>query len=361
MQRALVAMSGGVDSTVAAAMMKSAGYEVVGVTLRLWDTPDDGTVQGRCCAPEDVHDARHAANHLGIPHYAFDRRAEFRHKVVEPFVEAYLKGHTPSPCVTCNRTIKVRELVALADRLSAEVVATGHYARVIEERGAPRLWRGIDRTKDQSYFLHMLGGDTLERLVFPLGRHTKQHVRSLARQWRLPGAEKGESQELCFVQTARYADFVAQRAPDHIRPGPMIDPSGREVARHSGVHAFTVGQRHSLGVALGYRAYVVDIDSRSATVRVGPREQLLSSRAELDELTLASDAALPLRAQVAVRYRGSVHPATVKAGRCAHAMVEFDEPVVAVVPGQYAVFYRDDRVLGGGRICRVTQHEGVAS
>jgi tRNA-specific 2-thiouridylase len=360
-QRVLVAMSGGVDSSVAAALMRDAGYEVVGVTLRLWDTPDDGTVQGRCCAPEDVHDARRVASHLGIAHYAFDRRAEFRKQVVEPFIEDYLKGHTPSPCVTCNRTIKIRELLGLAERLSADVVATGHYARVIEEAGTPTLWRGVDRNKDQSYFLHMLGTETLSRLAFPLGGHTKQQVRSLARQWRLPGAEKGESQQLCFVQTARYADFVADRAPDRIRPGLVTDPNGREVARHAGVHGFTIGQRHNLGVALGYRAYVVAIDSASATVCVGPRELLLCSSAELEEPVLATGTELPLRAEVAVRYRGRVCPAMVRAHSRAQAIVEFDEPVAAVVPGQYAVFYQGERVLGGARIGRAVQREGLAS
>ncbi|MBN1612249.1 MAG: tRNA 2-thiouridine(34) synthase MnmA [Polyangiaceae bacterium] len=352
-------MSGGVDSSVAAALLKAAGYEVVGATLRLWDTPDDGTVQGRCCAPEDVHDARRVADHLGIAHYAFDRRAEFRRLVVEPFVEDYLKGHTPSPCVTCNRTIKIRELLGLADRLSADVVATGHYARVVEEAGAPTLWRGVDRNKDQSYFLHMLGAESLSRLNFPLGGHSKQQVRSLARQWRLPGAGKGESQQLCFVQTARYADFVAEHAPDRIRPGLMTDPNGREVAKHAGVHAFTVGQRHNLGVALGYRAYVVGIDGASSTVRVGPRELLLCSSAELEELVLHSGTELPLRAEVAVRYRGRAYPATVKADSRAAAIVDFDEPVAAVVPGQYAVFYQDERVLGGARISRAVQCEGL--
>jgi tRNA-specific 2-thiouridylase len=360
-QRVLVAMSGGVDSSVAAALLRAAGYEVVGVTLRLWDTPDDGTVQGRCCAPEDVHDARRVADHLGIAHYAFDRRREFRQYVVEPFVEDYLRGHTPSPCVTCNRTIKIRELMGLADRLSADLVATGHYARVISEAGVPSLWRGVDRNKDQSYFLHMLGTETLSRLHFPLGGHTKEQVRSLAQEWRLPGAHKGESQELCFVQTARYADFVQERAPDRIRPGPLTDPNGREIAQHAGLHAFTVGQRRALGVALGYRAYVVGIDSASATVRLGPRELLLCSGAELEQLVLQQGTELPLRAEIAVRYRGRAYPGTVTADSRAEAIVQFDEPVAAVVPGQYAVFYQGERVLGGARIGRALEREGRAS
>lgn len=351
MQRALVAMSGGVDSSVALALMKAAGYEVVGVTLRLWDTPE---TEARGCAV--AHDARQVADHIDIEHHVVDRRAEFQAQVVEPFVEAYLQGSTPNPCVACNPTLKFRELMVLAEQLSADVVATGHYARVVLEQGVPRLFRGVDRNKDQSYFLHRLGSDLLGRLVFPLGGHTKQHVRSLARQWCLPVADKEESQELCFVQTGRYADLVALCAPDRIRPGLMVDPSGKEVARHAGVHAFTVGQRHNLGVALGYRAYVVGIDSLSATVRVGPRELLLCSSAELDDVVL-NDAVLPLRADVAVRYRGRGCPATVRADPHVEAVVDFDEPVAAVVSGQYAVFYDGERVLGGGRIRRALPSE----
>src|SRR5262245_13658784 len=206
--RVLVAMSGGVDSSVAAARLRDQGYDVVGVTLHLWDYPDDGSVRGRCCAPEDQHDARRVADHLGIPHYTFDRRELFREHVVAPFVDAYLDGRTPSPCVACNRSVKLRELFPLADRLGAAFVATGHYARVTREAdGRARLYRGRDRGKDQSYFLHMLREDELARLLLPLGDATKEEVRAEALARRLPGATKGESQELCFVPTGRYDAF----------------------------------------------------------------------------------------------------------------------------------------------------------
>src|SRR5262249_45476721 len=230
-------------------------------TLHLWDYPDDGSVKGRCCAPEDQYDARRVADHLGIAHYSFDRRELFSAQVVEPFVEAYLEGRTPSPCVACNRSVKLRELLPLADRLGAERVATGHYARVVEEDGRARLYRGRDRGKDQSYFLHMLREDELARVLFPLGDATKEEVREEARARGLPGADKGESQELCFVPQGHYAEFVAARAGDRVRPGPIVDDGGRVVSTHAGIHAFTIGQRKGLGVALGKPAFVVGLDA----------------------------------------------------------------------------------------------------
>ncbi len=348
-ERILVAMSGGVDSSVAAAQLCASGYEVVGVTLHLWDYPDDGSVQGRCCAPEDMHDARRVCDRLGIAHYAFDRRELFERTVVTPFVESYLDGTTPSPCVRCNRGVKIRELLAIADRLGARCIATGHYARLREREGRLELLRARDLNKDQSYFLHMLAPEVLRRLQFPLGEMTKQQVREAARRWSLPGADKGESQELCFIPSGRYYAFVEQRAPERVRPGPIVDRQGREVGVHAGVHRFTVGQRRNLGVAVGERAYVVDLDPSTATVRLGERAQLLSAGAQLDEVVLAPDVQLPVRCQVAVRYRGRPHAASVEAA-AEGVRVRFTEPVPAVVPGQYAVVYQEERVLGGGRI-----------
>lgn len=355
MTRVIVAMSGGVDSSVAAARLVDQGLEVVGVTLHLWDYPDDGSVQGRCCAPEDLHDARRVAAELGIPHYSFDRRSLFREAIVAPFVDGYLAGETPSPCVRCNRTVKTGELLRLADRLGAQRVATGHYARTVDEGGQRWLLRGVDASKDQSYFLHMLPQDVLARLVFPLGASTKAEVRAEAVARGLAGAEKGESQELCFVPTGRYDDLIEKEAHARIRPGAIVDEQGRRVANHGGIHRFTVGQRRNLGVSLGHRSYVTALDADSATVHLGPRERLLATGAELDELSLAATTHLPLRAEIAVRYGGRTHPAEVlsvpAAGHVA-ATLSFDEPVAAVVPGQYAVFYCGERVLGGGRIRR---------
>jgi tRNA-uridine 2-sulfurtransferase len=352
-ERILVAMSGGVDSSVAAARLKSEGYDVVGVTLHLWDYPDDGSVKSRCCAPEDIHDARRVCDTLGIPHFAFDRRELFAREVVDPFVEDYLTGSTPSPCVRCNRGVKIRELLAIADKLGARRVATGHYARIEfaeSEAGAvPRLLRARDLSKDQSYFLHMLDASSLQRLCFPLGELTKAEVRAQAVALALPGATKGESQELCFIPTGRYDAFVEERAGDRIRPGNILNEHGQVVASHEGIHRFTVGQRRNLGVAVGKRAYVVEVGAADASVRLGSREDLLSDRARLTEFTLAADCALPLECEVAVRYRGQPHAAQVR--RVAGAVeVLFAEPVAAVVPGQFAVLYAGDRVLGGGLI-----------
>lgn len=355
--RVLIAMSGGVDSSVAAARLRDQGYDVVGVTLHLWDYPDDGSVKGRCCAPEDQHDARRVADHLGIPHYTFDRRELFQEHVIAPFVDAYLEGETPSPCVACNRSVKLRELFPLAERLGAAFVATGHYARVVREAGQARLYRGRDRVKDQSYFLHMLREDELARLLFPLGDSTKEEVRAEALDRKLPGATKGESQELCFVPTGRYDAFVAERAAGRIRPGPIVGPEGQRVGGHEGVHAFTIGQRKGLGVALGRPVFVVGLDAESGTVRLGDEGELLSSGARLESAEWADDATFPLEAVVRVRARHegeqaiierSVDPAT--GAEVFHA--RFLTPVRAISPGQIAVAYRGDRVVGGGTITR---------
>jgi tRNA-specific 2-thiouridylase len=358
--RTLVAMSGGVDSSVAAARLLAQGDEVVGVTLHLWDYPDDGSVRGRCCAPEDIHDARRVADRLGFPHYAFDRRELFRDTVVEPFVDAYVGGETPSPCVRCNRGVKLPELMRLAGELGAERVATGHYARIERHGERFELHRARDRQKDQSYFLHMLGQATLARLVFPLGELDKAEVRAEAQALALPGADKGESQELCFVPTGRYDAFVAERAPGRLRPGPIVDDEGRPVGSHAGIHAFTLGQRKNLGVALGRRAYVVGIDRESGTVRLGERDRLLARGAWLDETSLSPDVTPPFACDVMVRYRGSAVPARVEPGLGRGLYVAFDAPIAAVVPGQFAVFVRGERVLGGGVIRETAPAASVA-
>lgn len=349
-QRVLIAMSGGVDSSVAAMRLCDQGYEVVGVTLHLWDYPDDGTVKSRCCAPEDQHDARRAADHLGIPHYTFDRRDMFKELVVDPFVDAYLGGTTPSPCVACNRSVKLRELLPLADRLGAAFVATGHYARVVREAGVARLYRGKDRVKDQSYFLHMLRPDELERLLLPLGEATKEEVRAEALARNLPGATKGESQELCFVPTGRYDAFVEERAKDRLRPGPIVDAAGRALGAHAGIHAFTIGQRKGLGVAIGKPAFVVGLDASTNTVRLGDADELLSSAARISGAVFSDDVTFPLHASVRVRARHDGETATIDRAPDGAYEIRFDAPVRAISPGQVAVAYRGDRVLGGGTI-----------
>jgi tRNA-specific 2-thiouridylase len=358
-ERVVVAMSGGVDSSVAAARLCDAGYDVVGVTLHLWDYPDEGKPggHGRCCAPEDQYDARRVADALGFPHYTFDRRALFAAEVVDPFVDAYLAGETPSPCTACNRAVKLAELFAIADKLGAARVATGHYARIVRDAGIPRLAMGTDRDKDQSYFLYASPRAWLERLVFPLGESTKAVVRQEAVARTLPGAGKGESQELCFAGSGphAYADFVAARAGDRVRAGAIVDETGRSVGAHQGVHRFTIGQRRGLKVAMGRPAFVARIDAETATVHLGGEEMLRSTATDLTGVCLAEGITLPLRANVKVRYRHAGDPANVTAspsGEERSARVVFDAPVRAVTRGQVAVFYDGDRVLGGGRIGR---------
>ena len=348
-ERVLVAMSGGVDSSVAALRLLKQGFDVVGVTLHLWDYPEDGDAKSRCCAPEDVHDARRVADVLGFPHYAFDRRELFASEVVNPFVDAYVEGTTPSPCVRCNRGVKLSELFRLADRLGAARIATGHYARVVERDGRHELWRARDANKDQSSFLHTLDESRLARLVFPLGDAHKSEVRDEAQGANLPGATKGESQELCFVSSGRYDSFVAERAGARVRPGPIVDEAGRVVGSHAGIHGFTVGQRKNLGVALGQRAYVASIDAETATVRLATGDSLAFYGAAVTELTLFATVSLPLSCEVQVRYRGKPIKAEVRASETG-ALVRFEAPVGAVSKGQYAVFYDGERVLGGGLI-----------
>jgi len=362
-ERIVVAMSGGVDSAVAAARLHARGdVEVVGVTLHLWDYEDDPGAKshGRCCAPEDQYDARRTSDALGFAHYTFDRRELFAKKVVEPFVSAYLAGETPSPCTACNRGVKLAELFAIADKLGARFVATGHYARIVKDDAStvPRLAAGLDASKDQSYFLYATPRTWLERLVFPLGESTKTEVRAEALARGLPGASKGESQELCFVGAGAgaYARFVEERAKDRVRPGAIVDQEGRVVGKHEGVHRFTVGQRKGLGVALGEPVFVSRIDPESATVHLAPADAsaLLSTAAELDDVSLADGVELPAPARVRIRYRHEGARALIARSEApASARIAFDEPVRTVTKGQVAVLYdTSDRVLGGGRIAR---------
>ena len=350
--RAIIAMSGGLDSAVAAARLLDDGLDVVGVTLHLWDYPE-GAEPGRCCAPEDQYDARRVADQLGIPHFTFDRSELFRREVVEPFVDAYLEGRTPSPCVSCNRTVKLRELFELADRLDSRFVATGHYGRVVRAVGRTELHRAIDRTKDQSYFLHVLREHEIDRLLLPLGSLSKREVREEAERRGLAVAGKGESQELCFVPTGRYDAFVEARADGRVRPGPIVDTEGRVIGRHDGLHQFTVGQRKGLGVALGRPAFVVGLEPSKSAVVVGFDDDVHGFGAVLAEhdWTLAPDVALPLDAVVQVRARHEGSPARVDRIDGA-IVVRFLEPVRAVAPGQVAVLYVGERVVGGATIVR---------
>lgn len=344
-------MSGGVDSAVAAARLLDQGYDVIGVTLHLWDYPESPDAKGRCCAPEDQYDARRTADALGFPHYTFDRRARFESEVIAPFVASYAAGITPSPCNACNRSVKLGELFSIADRLGARFLATGHYARIVrDDAGTPHLARGVDLHKDQSYFLYHTPTPQLGRLIFPLGESVKPDVRREALDRKLPGASKGESQELCFVGSGEYAKFVAARTV--VKPGSFLDAEGRVVGQHDGVHHFTVGQRKGLGIALGYPAFVTRIDGDTGAVHLGPEAELLGDEVELREVHLAEGTTLPLLANLRIRYRHEGAAACVERKPDGQVVARFAFPVRALTEGQVAVFYEGDRVLGGAVIGR---------
>ena len=356
-ERVLVAMSGGVDSSVAAARLVDQGYDVVGVTLHLWDYPDAGEPgsHGKCCAPEDQYDAKRVADALGFPHFTFDRRELFAREVVGPFVDAYGLGETPSPCTTCNRSVKLGQLLDIARRLGATKIATGHYARVVQnENGQSFLSEGADKRKDQSYFLYASPPELVSQFVFPLGESTKAEVRDEALARALPGANKGESQELCFVGAGdhAYAKFVDARLdPSKKRPGRLLADNGQVVGEHTGVHNYTVGQRKGLGVALGKPVFVRAIDAATGDVHLADASELGSGEALVSEVHLAPGVALPMKARVRVRYRHEGANAELHEGDAPGTVhVRFDVPVRSVARGQTAVFYDGERVLGGGRI-----------
>jgi tRNA-specific 2-thiouridylase len=357
-----VAMSGGVDSSAAAALLKAGGHELVGFTMQLWNqrrglsVGEDGEpLPSRCCSLDDVYDARRVAEELGFPFYVLNLEKDFERDVVEPFVRSYLDGETPIPCVACNSRLKFASLDRLARSLGCDKVATGHYARV-----EYRLLRGRDARKDQTYFLWELTQAQLSHAMFPLGELTKTDTREIARHSGLAVAEKAESQEICFVPDGDYAGFIDRyldaenRAGEAPAAGEIVDTHGRTVGEHGGVHRYTVGQRRGLGISAERPLYVVQIDATRNRVVVGGDEDLLSR-----EFTAAGtnwiafdEPTEPVRAEVRVRYRHEAATATVEMTGQARARVVFDEPQRAITPGQATVFYRGEEVLGGGWIAK---------
>ena len=357
--RVVAAMSGGVDSTVTAALLKRAGYDVVGVTLQLYDHGAAAKRKGACCAGQDILDARSAAEALGIAHYVLDYESRFRESVIEDFADAYLRGETPIPCIRCNQTVKFRDLLEVARDLGAACLATGHYVRRVMGPGGPRLHRANDASRDQSYFLFATTREQLDYLRFPLGDLEKPRVRAVAAELGLAIADKPDSQDICFVPEGRYTTVIDRLRPHGAPPGDIVHLDGRVLGRHEGVTRYTVGQRRGLNIALGDPLFVVRLDAGRREVIVGPREALLVGSLTLsetnwlgDEPTLA-DAALEGR-RVLARVRSTREPGLARLAMIGGApAVAFETPEEGVAPGQACVLYdaaEPSRVLGGGFI-----------
>lgn len=354
--RVVAAMSGGVDSSVVAAMLKREGYDVVGVTLQLYDHGAAVNKPGACCAGQDIHDARRVADACGFPHYVLDYESRFRSAVMEDFADTYLAGATPIPCVRCNQTVKFKDLKRVAQELGADCLVTGHYVQRIEGAQGPELHRAADAGKDQTYFLFATTREQLRYLRFPLGGLPKSETRALANELGLRVAEKPDSQDICFVPNGKYQAVVEKLRPGAIEPGEVVHIDGRVVGRHDGVINFTVGQRRGLGIATGEPLFVVKLDAANKRVIVGPREALGVSRIALKEVNwigdpVASEDELDGR-DILVRVRSTRPPVPAKLSIGAGWSILLDAPEEGVAPGQAAVFYdpHSTRVLGGGWI-----------
>jgi tRNA-specific 2-thiouridylase len=352
-----VAMSGGVDSSVAAALLKEEGREVIGLTMNLFSLPKEVCLSEdlrSCCGWKAQEDAGRAAAALGIPHFVVDFRREFEHCVIDDFCREYARGRTPNPCIRCNRFIKFDLLLERAKKLGAEFIATGHYARTDLDPAAGRwlLKKGIDAAKDQSYFLYPLSQMELSRTLFPLGGKTKVEVRQLAARLGLPVAQKKESQEICFVPDDDYAGFLTARCPAAFRPGPITDPGGKIIGRHGGIAHFTVGQRKGLGIAAPRPLYVVAVDAEKNTIVAGENEHLYKRRFEAVDLNWISIEKLgrPRMVRARIRYKHAEADAEVTPLAEGRVLVEFEKAQRAVTPGQAVVFYEEDVVVGGGLI-----------
>ena len=363
--RIVVAMSGGVDSSVTAALLAEVGYDVVGVTLQLYDHGEAVARKGACCAGQDIHDARNVAARLDIPHYVLDYESAFRESVIDDFADAYVRGETPIPCVRCNQTVKFRDLLSTAKDLGAEALATGHYVRRAMGPGGAELHRAVDDTRDQSYFLFATTDEQLDFLRFPIGAMDKAETRRHATRFDLPVADKPDSQDICFVPNGSYARIVEKLRPEALTPGDIVDRDGVVLGRHDGIINYTVGQRRGLGVGGRHDdvdpLYVLRLDPAAHRVIVGPRAALAVDRVPVGEVNWLCGSPLTGR-DCTVKLRSIMAPvgARVTAGASGqNAIVELAEPEFGVSPGQACVFYDGDHVLGGGWI--KSEHDALAA
>ena len=365
--RVLVAMSGGVDSSVAAALLKEQGHDVVGVTMRLYDDERPGEGGRGCCGFGGSRDAARVASRLRFPHYTWDFRKEFEASVIEDFCSEYGRGRTPNPCLRCNEVLKFTELLGRAEQLGADLIATGHYARIRETQTADcklqtddsigmqvawQLLKGVDASKDQSYFLYAMTQEQLAKVLMPVGGYTKAQVRDIARKLDLPVAEKAESQDICFVPDNDYAGFLKRRRPELFQAGPVLDTGGNVLGRHEGIAGFTVGQRKGLGLAFGERRYVVRLDHERNAVVLGDENDVRTRVVEARDprWVSGSDPTEPFRAHASVRYQSRGGDALVEPIGSGRVRVTFDEPQWAPTPGQAVVFWQGDCTLGGATI-----------
>ena len=357
MAKIMVAMSGGVDSSLVAALLHDQGHDVTGVTMHLWEGDDEGVGPSQCCSLEMTADARRVCQHLGVPYYVFNYQKEFRRSVIEYFMQEYAHGFTPNPCLACNRDLKFRFLLERSQALGFDYLATGHYVRLGGEANEEqfRLFRAADTAKDQSYVLYMLQQGELARLQFPLGALTKPQVRALSRERGLITADRPESQDICFIPDNDYRRFLREEMPASIRPGPIIhSETGSVLGQHNGLPLYTVGQRRGLGVASSDPLFVTELDTDSNTLVVGPAEAVLRRALHAQGVTFVSGVwpGEPFRCLAQVRSHAQAVPVQVTPEAPGAIRVEFDQPQRALTPGQAVVLYNGDEVLGGGRITR---------
>jgi len=354
--KVVVGMSGGVDSSMAAALLKEEGYDVIGVTLQIWEATGP-EVEGGCCSNAAIDDARRVAFILGIPHYVMNFRSYFKETVVDYFTQSYLYGETPNPCLACNKHVKFGEMLRKARGLGAEFIATGHYAQVLRDPGSERflLSKSADERKDQTYALYMLTQEQLKHTLFPLADFQKEHVREMARERGLGVGDKPESQEICFVPNDDYASFVRERLEAQIKPGDFVDLAGKKLGRHEGIINFTVGQRKGLGVTFGKPMFVVGLNPERNEVVLGEDRDVYTDTLWAIDLNWISIPNLlePMKVKAKIRYNSFGAQATIFPGEIESGygvMVRFDEPQRAVTPGQAVVFYQGNLVVGGGKI-----------